>query len=140
MSMNERTLAESLQRAEEALAEQHGGFTLFGLFEQEETPGRWDVVASAPWLTSSRAGIGRLIKGLEPYLTAEQWTGLGRIVPLSPSEPFVQGVTQAISPVEHELSELGGISAADVDIRRAFVITSQRGAHQAAGRQAVAAA
>ena len=58
MSFNTRVLAENLRRAEEAMAEQHGPFILFGLFEQEETPGRWDAVAAAPWLTSNRAGIG----------------------------------------------------------------------------------
>lgn len=132
MSFNTRALAENLRRAEEALAEQHGPFVLFGLFEQEETPGRWDAVAAAPWLTSSRAGIERLIAGFEPYLTPEQWTELGRIVPLMPSEPFVEGVTEAVAPVEHALSETGSIQAAHVEIRRAFVITSHRGSRQAA--------
>lgn len=132
MSFNSRTLAETLRRAEEALAEQHGPFVLFGLFEQEETPGRWDVVAAAPWLTSSRASIGHLIAGFELYFAPEQWAQLGRIVPLSPSEPFVEGVTEAVTPVEHALSETGAIQAAHVEIRRAFVITSHRRSRQAA--------
>jgi len=69
-------------------------------FGQEDTPGRRDV-AAAPWLISSRASIGHLIAGFEPYFTSEQWTQLGRIVPLTPSEPFVEGVTEAVTAVEH---------------------------------------
>jgi len=131
MSLNAKTLAETLRHAEEALAEQHGPFVLFGLFDQEETPGRWGVVAAASWLTSSRASIGHLIAGFEPYFTPEQWTQLGRIVPLTPSEPFVEGVTEAVAPVEHALSETGAIQAAHVEIKRAFVITSRRKTRQA---------
>lgn len=49
-------VAQKFRDAEVQVSQEHGNFYLFGLFEREQTPGRWDLVASAPWLKTDREG------------------------------------------------------------------------------------
>jgi len=71
VNLSEENLTESVRRAEGALAREHGDFLLFGLFQTEETVGKWDVVASAPWLATARSGIQQIVNGFGDYLSAE---------------------------------------------------------------------
>lgn len=137
MNLSEEKLTENVRRAEEMLAREHGGFFLFGLFQTEETAGKWDVVASAPWLTTARPGIQQIVNGLEKSLSAEDWLKIAGIVPLSPDTGFVWAVTR-IFQAEHGVQETGAFVSEDTYINRAFIITATKLPAQVEEHQAVA--
>lgn len=62
------TLAEKCRKAEEELAKAHGDFSLFMLVERPDLPGKWDVVAAAPWLGTERNDMQLIVDGLLPHL------------------------------------------------------------------------
>lgn len=137
MNRSEENLTENVRRAEEMLAREHGGFLLFGLFQTEETAGKWDVVASAPWLTTARPGIQQVVNGLGDYLSAEDWLKIASVVPLSPDTDFVRAMTRLFQ-AEHGIYETGPFVSGDISISRAFIITAARQSAQVQERQAAA--
>lgn len=137
MNLSEENLTENVRRAEGALAREHGGFFLFGLFQTEETAGKWDVVASAPWLTTARPGIQQIVSGLGDYLTAEDWLKIASIVPVSPDTNFIRTMTRLFR-AEHEVQEAGAFVSEDIYINRAFIITATKHPAQVEERQAAA--
>ena len=137
MSPSEEKLTENARRAEGALAQQHGDFLLFGLFQTEETAGKWDVVASAPWLMTARPGIQQIVDGLGNSLSAEDWLKIASIVPLNPDTSFVRTMTRLFQ-VEHGVQETGGFVSGDIHIHRAFIITANKFTAQVQTHQAAA--
>lgn len=141
MNLSEESLTENVRRAEGALVREYGGFSLFGLFQTEETAGKWDVVASAPWLTTGRPGIEPgielVVNGLRECLGAEDWLKIASIVPLSPDTAFVRTMTR-LYQAEHEMEAAGPFVSEDPHILRAFIITASKRPVQAAERQAAA--
>lgn len=137
MNLSEEKLTENVRRAEEMLAREHGGFLLFGLFQTEETAGKWDVVASAPWLTTARPGIQQIVNSLRDYLSAEDWLKIASIVPLSPDTGFVRTVTRLFQ-AEHGVQETSAFVSEDIYISRAFIITAAKNSAQVEEHQAAA--
>lgn len=129
MGLSEKNLTENARRAEGAFARQHGDFLLFGLFQTEETAGKWDVVASAPWLTTARPGIQQIVDGLGAFLSAEDWLKIASIVPLAPDTDFVRAMTRLFQ-AEHVMHEAGGFVSGDIHIHRAFIITASQSSAQ----------
>lgn len=125
MNQSEKSLTENVRLAEGALARENGEFALFGLFQREETAGKWDVVISAPWLTTDRAGIQRIVEGLARYLTATDWLKTASVVPLAPDTDFVQTMTRLFH-AEHQVLETGSFLTEGVSIDRAFIITANK--------------
>lgn len=125
MSFNSDALliAQKLRVAEEKVAEERGGFLLFGLFERQETAGRWDLVASAPWLRTGRDGIGELITLLRKNMDTGDWKVVSRVVPLDPSAEFVEWVTTHYM-LNHQLEEVYSGGFSDVAVGHAILITS----------------
>lgn len=120
-------LAEKCLDAEKKLSAEHGSFTLFGLVQTESTAGKWDVVASAPWLTTNRAGIQLIVDGLLPFLNQEDWLRTARVVPVEPNSDFVQTLTSMFH-AEHEIQQTGPIYTDDVIVDRAVIITANQSA------------
>ena len=137
MNLSEESLTENVRRAEEALARKHSGFLLFGLFQTEETAGKWDVVASAPWLTTARPGIQQIVDGLREQLNAADWLKIAGIVPLNPDTAFVRTMTRLFQ-TEHGMQEAGPFVSEDVYISRAFIITANQRPAQVEEHQAAA--
>ncbi|MDQ2798842.1 MAG: hypothetical protein M3Y13_04260 [Armatimonadota bacterium] len=137
MTLSEEKLTENVRRTEGVLAQRYGGFLLFGLFQTEETAGKWDVVASAPWLTMGRPGIEQIVNGLRECLSAEDWLKTASIVPLNSDTAFVRTMTRLFR-AEHEVEEAGPFVSEDLHILRAFIITASKRPAQAAERQAAA--
>ena len=117
------TLAEKCRKAEEELAKAHGDFSLFMLVERPDLPGKWDVVAAAPWLGTERNDMQLIVDGLLPHLNQDDWRALARIAPLRPDGDFTRTINRRV-PARHEIKEvsLGQINGANVN--HAFVITS----------------
>ena len=125
MSFNRDALliARKFQAAEKKVAEERGEFVLFGIFEQEEMPGRWNLIASAAWLTNSLVGINELIDLLRKNMDTGDWKVISRIVPLDPSSEFVEWVTSHYT-LNHQLEEVYSPGVAETGAGHAILITS----------------
>ena len=131
-------IADKCLAAEKKLSEEHGGFALFCMIQRESTAGKWDVVASAPWLTTDRAGIRLLGEGLLLFLSPQEWLQVASPFPVAPDTEFVQSMTRRFD-VEHDLVETGTIYTDDVMVDRAIIITANRKLAHAAKPQPLAA-
>lgn len=117
-------LVEIYQEAERQAASERGNFSLFGLFERADAPGRFDLVAAAPWLSTGREGILALARYL-PSLVACEATLLGRIVVLDPGDDFVQTLN-ALYPEVQRVQEFFGQFVAGVQILHGYLMASQK--------------
>lgn len=116
-------LIEKSRRVEREIARNWGGFSLFGLFEREQTAGKWDVLVSAPWLRTDRTGIQLIVSGFISELSQEDWLMIAGVVPLSSSSPYVQWIAQRFN-VEHGREEVSNTVFDGVYINRAVIITA----------------
>jgi hypothetical protein len=116
-------IAESFRKAEEKIAQKWGGFALFGLFEIEDHPGRWDLVAAAPWLDTNRDGIRKLIDLVNEHFKAKEWQIISTIVPMKTDSDFAQAITRKYH-FEHQVEEIGNTYVNGVYVSHAFLITS----------------
>ena len=73
MNPLDTNLIENCRRVEREMSQAWGGFALFGLFERDETAGKWDILVSAPWLTTDLAGIRRVVDALVPHVSKAEW-------------------------------------------------------------------
>jgi hypothetical protein len=48
-----KQMIEKLASLERDVASEKGEFSLFGLFLREDAEGKWDLLASAPWLETN---------------------------------------------------------------------------------------
>lgn len=116
-------IVEKFREAEEKVARERGGFSLFGLFELEELPGSWDLVAAAPWLSTSRNDIKELIDALSAFFDVKDWKIVAAVVPIREPSEFVDAVTSKYR-VEHEVEEIGRLYLSGLYINHAFLITA----------------
>ena len=130
-------MVEKFREAEEKVSAERGGFYLFGLFERERTPGRWDLVASAPWLKTDRDGTLDIMISLRDKMKTEDWKMIGGIFPIEPSAPYVEWITKHFR-LQHQLEEISKTGFGNVHIGHAFLITANPSPAQV-GQQPVAA-
>ncbi len=58
-----------LEKVASTIEATRGPFTLFGLFMREDAPGRWELVASAPWLEKGKLfALGKLVEAVSEEL------------------------------------------------------------------------
>ena len=117
--------ARKLRDAEEAVARERGEFYLFGLFERQQSPGRWDIVASAPWLETDRDGTKKLIALLRSNMDTDEWTGVSAVIPINPSAEYVQIVTDNYI-LKHGFQEVYDPRLGDETPGHAFLITADK--------------
>lgn len=116
-------MAEKFREAEEQVATERGGFYLFGLFERERTPGRWDLVASAPWLKTDRDGTLDIMISLRDKMKTDDWKMIGGVFPIEPSASYVEWITKNYH-LQHQLEEIHRTDFGNVHIGHAYLITS----------------
>ena len=116
-------LAESFRAAEEKVAEERGPFSLFGLFETEDAPNSWDLVAAAPWLYASSNRIKYLIDSVSTYFSVKDWKRISAACPMRTDSDFAKAITRKYH-IEHEVEEIGNTYVNGVYISHAFLITS----------------
>lgn len=117
------SMARKFRLAEEKVSAERGGFYLFGLFEHEQAAGRFDLVASAPWLKADYAGTQEIIVLLRDNLDTEDWSMVSAVFPLEPSVEYVRWFTQHYH-IEHQVEEVYNQVFNGVPISRAFIITA----------------
>lgn len=117
-------LIKQMRQVERAAASQGGAFNLFGLFEREDTPGRWDVIVSAPWLEAGRKGILTITHYVSALVRPEAAVLIGRIVPLSPDSAFVRTINALAQNVDEGVVSTGPLNVGDVEIERGYLLVS----------------
>ncbi len=93
------------------------------LFEREETPGKWDLLAAAPWLTTDRAGIETLINLIRPDMALEDWRMISSVNPLQYDLDYVQWIAREYQAA-HELKEISNVILAGIPIYHGFIIAA----------------
>lgn len=116
-------LAESFRAAEKKVAEERGDFSLFGLFETEDAPNSWDLVAAAPWLDASSHRIRDLIDAISTYFSVKDWKRISAAFPMTTDSDFTRAITRKYH-LEHQVEEIGNTYVNGVYISHAFLITS----------------
>ena len=135
-------LFEKFRRAEETISQTGHAFTLFGLFEREDISGKFDVVASAPWLSDDRASLNLLAELVRQAIGNDNWwTSIGRFVVLPESAPLVKAVLGRLpdGPVRHDLKSVNDLVYDGEVTKNAIIITAVRPAVEALRPEAVAA-
>lgn len=122
-----KDLMEQMRQVERAAARQWGAFNLFGLFEREDTPGRWDVIVSAPWLEAGRKGILTITHYVSALLRPETAVLIARIVPLPPESDFVRTLNALAQNRDEGVVSTGPLNVGGVEIERGYLLVSQSG-------------
>ena len=120
-------MAKKFRDAEEQVSQAYGGFYLFGLFEREQIPGRWDLVASAPWLKTDREGTHQLIVALRKRMDVDDWKLIGAVIPREPSDFYVESLMNCYH-LKHQVEEVNEMVADHlgtyvIRVGHAFLIT-----------------
>ena len=94
-------LVEKLALMEREVAAEKGDFRLFALLLREDSPDKWDLLVSAPWLDANRSdGMAYLAKQVQSRLDTEQLLSLSRLVFIADDNPGLIAVLQAVC-VQH---------------------------------------
>ena len=73
-----------------ALEKEYGPILLFALFLREDAYGKWDIVVSAPWLSSSEKTAYEIVASkIQALLSAQELAQFFRIVILDTTDPIV---------------------------------------------------
>ena len=103
--MIERT---KLDRVLDTIEAERGPFLLAGLFMREDSPSRWDLVVSAPWLQRGKlVALGDFVKHLSDALGQEEVMSLSRIVTLNRKDPALKRILQELGPIARPVEKAG---------------------------------
>ncbi len=122
-------LFEQFRRAEETISETGQEFTLFGLCERDDVPGKFDVIVSARWLTGSRLSLNLIAELVRQAIGNDNWwPRIGKFVVLPENDPLVKAVLSRMpsDPVMHDLRVLNDLPYEGEIIRNAVIITADR--------------
>lgn len=119
-------LIDAMRKVERNITHTYGPFTLFGLFERESIPGRWDLVVSAPWLPEGREGI-QIIANYVARLPKAEAIQIARIVPLAPESTPVRSFTEEVSIIDKGVFATGSTSIGNAEVVRGYILVSQKG-------------
>jgi len=116
---------EKLRQVMKEVSAEKGDFTLFGLFLREESPDKWDLVISAPWLEKDKLkALGELVEKLSSIVGQEEVLSLSRIVTLNHDDPSLNAVLRAVQvedrPIEFLNNNLFGL-----EIRHAYILRAK---------------
>jgi hypothetical protein len=130
-----------LDRVLRAVEAEHGPFVLAGLFMREDSPSRWDLVVSAPWLQRGKLlALGEFVKRLSDALGQEEVLSLSRIVTLNRSDPALQSILHEVGTITEPVAKIGdnlfGLPLEQAHILRAHRRTPSRKRLQTTARRA----
>ena len=116
-------LKSKLEATAETIEKRHGPFTLFGLFLREDSPNKWDLVVSAPWLEEGKLKALREFVGeLNQTISQEDLLSLSRIITLNQNDPALDAILHQVphtwGTVELRDTDLFGLSISHAYIMR----------------------
>lgn len=124
--MNE--LASKIRSVEQHIADEKGPLYLCALLEPTDyLYDRWDLLISAPWAKRDRDTVLYVADVLNRHLTRQERRRVSSITVLDPSEHPVKEIHERYD-VEHGKVEVLDAVYMDLDVRRAYIITSRRAA------------
>ncbi len=124
--MNMTDVASTFASLESSISKDKGPFALFAIFQREDVPDRWDLVASAPWIASDRdSALSYFVRRIQKDIGQESLTSLSRIMFVDPSDPAVANLARGVS-VEHTPLEVRDRTFFGVPVKHAFIITSRK--------------
>jgi hypothetical protein len=120
---------DKLRQVMEQVSVEKGDFTLFGLFLREESPDKWDLVISAPWLEEGKLkALGEFVEKLSSIVGQEDVLSLSRIVTLNHNDPSLNAVLRAVQvenhPIEFRDNDLFGL-----EIKHAYILRAKESAY-----------
>lgn len=94
--MNE-VLLNKFRQILDVVREQRDGLSLFGLFELENAPNKWDVVIAATWVSEDtlKQDLDYIAGLIREHVTSDEVVQLSRVVLLRPEDTFVQTISRA---------------------------------------------
>lgn len=100
---------DKLAELHDRIEQERGPFQVFGLFEREEAPGRWDLLVAAPWMTDHQLESVRfLFSTIRDHLGREEWPSIEHIVAMDLQDRFLDGL-KAIRARDGSVSFLGTV-------------------------------
>ena len=120
-------LFEEIVSIERQTSREKGEFYLFALFLREESPDKWDLIVSAPWIEADKEGALRYLASLvQSRLTPSELLSLSKIVLIDVDNPALEAVQNTVA-VEHGKVEVRDSNFFGLPIKQAYIITSKRG-------------
>lgn len=121
-----KNIIEKLKKLEKMISSKKGSFLLFALFLREDASEVWDLVVSSSWTIKDKtSAIQYISKQLNKMLSPNQMLKLSRIVIIEPDDPALEAIHKAMK-IEHGIAELKDCNFFGLQIRHAFIITSNR--------------
>lgn len=85
-----KEILDKLKSVVQVLENDHGSILLFALFLREDSLERWDIVISAPWLSSSdKKAYSIVVSQIQLVLTTSELVQFSRVVILDNTDPIV---------------------------------------------------
>ena len=124
-------LTDRIRGVLENISHDRGGFDFAAIVEREDSSGRWDIVVSAPWITSTFEFLKIAAPKITEVLEDRELYGFGRIVVLDPGGGgFLQSFNELIGPVTKD-RDLFNITIGGIPVRHAHVFGPQTSLVQA---------
>jgi hypothetical protein len=121
-----KQMIEKLTSLERDIASEKGELSLFALFLREDTDGKWDLLASAPWLEADkRESFEYLVNQVRARLNMQELLSLSRIVVLEEDNPVLEAINNEVK-VKHGIVEVSDSISFGVPIQHGYIITSER--------------
>lgn len=118
-----KSLIQNMMVVEQELADECGDFTVFALFLRENSPGKWDVMVSAPWIDKNKqAGLRKVADKLKFCLKKEEMLMLSRIVILKHDDPELHELDRFNFSKSSKVIEIKDDNLLGQDIKQAFFI------------------
>jgi hypothetical protein len=117
---------EKLRQVMHDLAARRGNFNLFGLFLRADSPDKWDLVVSSPWLERGKLkALGEFTKKLSSVVGQDQVLSLSRIVTLDSDDPALTAVTKAVN-IDDGTVEIKDSDFFGLKIKHAYILRAKR--------------
>lgn len=112
---------------EQSLSREKGRFALFALFLREDSIGKWDLLAAAPWIeANSKSALKDITNQIDKFLTQEEIISIiSRVVIIPLNSPALKSINNFIH-VEHGSIEIYDLNLFGLEIKHGYVITSQK--------------
>ncbi len=117
---------EKFRKVMNQVSAEKGDFVLFGLFLTEESPDRWDLVISAPWLEKGKLkALGEFAEKLSSIIGQEEVLSLSKIVTLNHDDPSLKAILKSIQ-VENDEIVLRNNNLFGLEVKQAYILRAKR--------------
>lgn len=121
-----KVIVDKLVQQESIMAQEKGPFDLFALFLREDSSDKWDLVVASEWIEKNKeASLKYVVGKLQKALTKDELLKLSRVVLIDKNNPSLEALNRAMH-VEHNVAEIRDSNFFGLQVKHAYLITSQR--------------